>query len=203
GSSLRGTRWACRHRGFPASASLLRRVSTQRRPPRVSPRGAHRPTAGLYRASTRLHFVLPPILRTVQTLPGSRFSILGAPVRPPARREQTSDSAPVRPTGTRRLLRPCCQWPSPVAPTFQIAPTRLYLTHSFESGLYGNISACGWFRMPGRYRRVQNRRRAQVQALLPNALLCLREAENATSGLGSSHTTPCGAAVPARPPTRP
>jgi hypothetical protein len=30
-----------------------------------------------------------------------------------------------------------------------------------------------------------------------------REAENETSGLGSSHTTPCGAAVPARPPTRP
>src|SRR6202158_4700557 len=29
-----------------------------------------------------------------------------------------------------------------------------------------------------------------------------REAGNKTGGLGSSHTTPCGAAVPARPPTR-
>ena len=44
-----------------------------------------------------------------------------------------------------------------------------------------------------------------MQALLPNALNCVtrRETENETSGLGSSHTTPCGAAVPARPPTRP
>src|SRR3989449_7204864 len=30
----------------------------------------------------------------------------------------------------------------------------------------------------------------------------LREAEKEIGGLGSSHTTPCGAAVPARPPTR-
>ena len=29
-----------------------------------------------------------------------------------------------------------------------------------------------------------------------------REAEKESGGLGSSHTTPCGAAVPARPPTR-
>src|SRR6202521_5300642 len=29
-----------------------------------------------------------------------------------------------------------------------------------------------------------------------------REAGKKTGGLGSSHTTPCGAAVPARPPTR-
>jgi len=29
-----------------------------------------------------------------------------------------------------------------------------------------------------------------------------REAGRETGGLGSSHTTPCGAAVPARPPTR-
>src|SRR5260370_38123607 len=86
-------------------AAFQRRVSAPRKLPRVDPRGVRRPTAGPHRASARLHFAPPPVLRSVQTLPGSPFSILGTPVRLPARRARSSGAAPARPAGTRYFLR--------------------------------------------------------------------------------------------------
>ena len=44
---------------------------------------------------------------------------------------------------------------------------RLFLTHSFESGLWKCL-CMRLVRMQGRYRWMQKKRRAPVQALLPN-----------------------------------
>jgi len=62
----------------------------------------------------------------------------------------------------------------------------------------------GASRMQVAYRRTQKKGGPGCQALLPCALVWTAEGKRETKlgGLGSSHTTPCGAAVPARPPTR-
>src|SRR5258708_10986104 len=109
-----------------------------RKPPRVFPQGVRRPTAHPFHDSARLHFVLPPALRSDQTLPASPSSALATQVRRPARWALAPGSMPRQPAGTERVLRRCCLWLSPVALTLQIALLRLFLTHSLESILQKN-----------------------------------------------------------------
>jgi hypothetical protein len=53
------------------------------------------------------------------------------------------------------------------------------------------------------YRWVQKKRRAGCRPSSRTRWFVMqREANEESGGLGSSHTAPCGAAVPARPPTR-
>jgi hypothetical protein len=49
---------------------------------------------------------------------------------------------------------------------------------------------------------LQTKKRTWLQALLSNSVVWNIEGSKEIGGLGSSHTAPCGAAVPARPPTR-
>lgn len=58
--------------------------------------------------------------------------------------------------------------------------------------------------MQGKRLFMQERRQGHKSASLSRAMSFEIEgkSEEETGGLGSSHTTPCGAAVPARPPTR-
>jgi hypothetical protein len=56
--------------------------------------------------------------------------------------------------------------------------------------------------MQGGCRSLQTKKRAWVQALHQTHWSVMQREAKENGGLGSSHTAPCGAAVPARPPTR-
>jgi hypothetical protein len=68
---------------------------------------------------------------------------------------------------------------------------------------YRNITAHRCSRLQCGCHWLQKKSRAWWKALLSYALMCdAAGSRNEIGGLGSSHTAPCGAAVPARPPTR-
>jgi hypothetical protein len=81
-------------------------------------------------------------------------------------------------------------------------PALRFSNHSFQSNLW-NISAACLGKMQGEVRWTQIKREDRGPARPPkHSEFHSLGSRKESGGLGSSHTTPCGAAVPARPPTR-